>query len=180
MNFLRKIIILRLGHRQFRDKRITTHLGLVGRAFGADGMVIADTSDSEIENSIKKINQRWGGDFFIETNVSHTKFLKLQKEKGSIIVHLTMYGEVLDDTLIKKIKDFQKDIIIVVGSQKVPREIYELATYNISISNQPHSEVAALAIFLDRFYEGKQFTKKVEGAKFEIIPSKKGKNVKRL
>lgn len=180
MKYLSRIIILRLGHRQFRDKRITTHIGLVGRAFGADGMILTDISDSEIEESIKKTNKRWGGSFFVEMNVESIKYLKNWLEKGNIVVHLTMYGEYLEKSIIDGIKKTQKDIAIVVGSQKVPKQIYDLATYNISISNQPHSEVAALAIFLDRYFEGKQLRKVFKGAQFEIIPSKKGKNVKRI
>ena len=31
-----RLSVLRLGHRRQRDKRITSHLGLTARAFGAD------------------------------------------------------------------------------------------------------------------------------------------------
>ncbi len=31
-----RLSVLRLGHRRERDKRITSHLGLTARAFGAD------------------------------------------------------------------------------------------------------------------------------------------------
>ncbi|MCK7488956.1 MAG: hypothetical protein MZU79_00960 [Anaerotruncus sp.] len=40
--------------------------------------------------------------------------------------------------------------MIVVGAEKVPPEIYQLADWNVAVGNQPHSEVAALAITLDR------------------------------
>ena len=33
--------VLRLGHRRERDKRITSHLGLTARAFGADEVFLA-------------------------------------------------------------------------------------------------------------------------------------------
>jgi len=52
-----------------------------------------------------------------------------------------------------------------------------LADCNISIGNQPHSEIAALAIFLDRLFEGKQFDKGFSDGKMKIIPAEKGKNV---
>tara|TARA_B110000003_G_scaffold95670_1_gene97855 strand:- start:9036 stop:9311 length:276 start_codon:yes stop_codon:yes gene_type:complete len=45
--------------------------------------------------------------------------------------------------------NLDKPMIIVVGGTKVPGEVYRLANHNVSIGNQPHSEVAALAIFLD-------------------------------
>ena len=68
-------------------------------------------------------------------------------------------------------------MVIVVGAEKVPREIYEFADYNISIGSQPHSEISGLAVFLDRIQEGEQFHKAFLGAKRKIIPTKKGKNV---
>ena len=34
------IIVLRIGHRIGRDKRITTHVALVARAFGANKIII--------------------------------------------------------------------------------------------------------------------------------------------
>ncbi|HEY1211802.1 MAG TPA: tRNA (cytidine(56)-2'-O)-methyltransferase, partial [Nitrososphaera sp.] len=61
--------------------------------------------------------------------------------------------------------------------EKVPHEVFELADYNIAISNQPHSEIAALAIFLDRIFRGKQFKNTFAGAKLRIVPTKKGKKV---
>ncbi|MHA1386245.1 MAG: hypothetical protein ACTSR3_21030 [Candidatus Helarchaeota archaeon] len=35
-------------------------------------------------------------------------------------------------------------------------------------------------MFLDRYFEGKQLSKKFDGAKLEITPSKRGKIVKKL
>ena len=177
---MQQIIILRMGHRQFRDNRITTHVGLVGRAFGAKGMILADISDAAVEKSINEINKNWGGNFFVEMGVSHRVYIEEWVNKGNIVVHLTMYGDYLKKTLIEEIKKKEKDILVIVGSQKVPRIIYDLANYNISISNQPHSEISALAIFLDRYFEGKQLFNRFKGAKFEIIPSKKEKNIRRL
>jgi len=58
-----------------------------------------------------------------------------------------MYGEPWKEALPKI--NLDKPMIIVVGGTKVPGEVYRLANHNISIGNQPHSEVAALAIFLD-------------------------------
>jgi tRNA (cytidine56-2'-O)-methyltransferase len=53
---------------------------------------------------------------------------------------------------------------------------YEKADFNISIGNQPHSEVSALAIFLDRYTKGLWQKKKFDG-KIEILPTDKGKRV---
>ena len=63
------------------------------------------------------------------------------------------------------------------GNGDCPRAIYEKADFNISISNQPHSEISALAIVLDRLHKGKQFDMKFENSVRRIIPTKKGKKV---
>jgi tRNA (cytidine56-2'-O)-methyltransferase len=164
------ITVLRIGHRIDRDKRITTHVSLVARAFGADNVLI-DTLDRKIEENIESVNKRFGGDFEISTGINVKKTLS---EWKGIIVHLTMYGDELDKS-IKKI-EVNKDILIIIGAEKVPRYIYEIADYNISIGNQPHSEVAALAIFLDRINKGKWIDKKFKG-KLEIFPCNSGKKV---
>ena len=86
-----------------------------------------------------------------------------------------MYGENVNDAqeeLQKKDK-----ILIVVGAEKVPREIYELADFNVAVGSQPHSEISALAIVLDRINNGRQFDRDFPNAKRKIVPTKKGKNV---
>ena len=54
---------------------------------------------------------------------------------------------------------------------------YYLSTMNIAISNQPHSEVAALAVILDRIFSGHQLGMKFDNAKLKIVPEKQGKKV---
>ena len=162
--------VLRIGHRISRDKRITTHVALVARAFGADKILI-DGKDRKIEETIKSISTRFGGFFEIESGVDIKKIIR---EWNGIIVHLTMYGEELDKS-VNKI-DKGKDLLIIVGAEKVRPMYYEKADYNISIGNQPHSEVSALAIFLDRYSNGSWKKKKFNG-KIEILPTDKGKKV---
>lgn len=164
------ITILRIGHRIQRDKRITTHCALLSRAFGADEILI-DTLDNKIEKTVLNTGKRFGGNFKIKTGV---KTKKIIDEWKGIIVHLTMYGEKVDKA-VKKI-DTKENILIIVGAEKVPRYIYDKADFNISVGNQPHSEVAALAIFLDRITKGTWINKKFNG-KLEIIPCIKGKKV---
>ena len=163
------ISVLRLGHRIPRDRRITTHVALVARAFGAD-CVLVSTKDSVLERSVSNVVEKFGGDFHISTGVNWRRTLK---EWRGTIVHLTMYGERLKDALPKIGK---KDLIIVIGGEKVPAEVYDIADHNVSVGNQPHSEVAALAIFLDRLLGGKPLEREFEG-RMSIIPSEKGKKV---
>ena len=164
------ITVLRIGHRLGRDKRITTHVALVARAVGANKILI-DTKDDLIEKNIRSICSRFGGDFEIQSGINWKKIIK---EWKGVIVHLTMYGERLDKSV--KLIDQKKDLLIIVGAEKVPQRIYEEADFNISVGNQPHSEVAALTILLDRYNRGKWQEKKFNG-KIEIIPRNKGKKV---
>lgn len=163
------IAVLRIGHRIPRDKRITTHVALVARAFGADKIYI-DTKDKKIEETINSTCERFGKGFKIETGIKPKKIIK---DWSGIVVHLTMYGERLDTFTEKNIEE---DLLIIVGAEKVPFEIYELANFNVSIGNQPHSEVAALAIILDRVSKGKWVNKEFFG-KMKILPSNFGKKV---
>jgi len=168
--------VLRLGHRPERDKRMTTHVGLVGRALGAKGMLLA-SDDKGIERSIKEVTKRWGGDFFVQTGVKWRDELKKWKQKGGKVCHLTMYGEnVLD--VIAEIREGTNRIMVVVGAEKVPYDIFEAADWNVAVGNQPHSEIAALALFLDYLQEGKELKTKFEHAELEIVPRRKGKEVK--
>jgi tRNA (cytidine56-2'-O)-methyltransferase len=70
----------------------------------------------------------------------------------------------------------QDNILVVVGAEKVPAEMYDLADWNVAVGSQPHSEVAALAVFLDHLMEGQELTKDFDGG-LRIIPSPRGKQV---
>ncbi|AFK22245.1 tRNA (cytidine(56)-2'-O)-methyltransferase [Pyrococcus sp. ST04] len=171
------IVVLRLGHRPERDKRITTHVALTARAFGADGIIIvSEDVDEKVKASVEDVVKRWGGPFFIEFDKSWKKKIK---EFNGIKIHLTMYGLHIDDVIdeLKEKLKTGKDFMIIVGAEKVPREVYELSDYNVAIGNQPHSEVAALAVFLDRLLEGKGLRKEFKNARLKIIPQARGKKV---
>lgn len=171
------VTVLRLGHRLVRDERMSTHIGLVSRAFGAKELVLTGADDHTID-SITRVSGRWGGSFDVKYFRNWREFIR---NWSGTIVHLTMYGEILDDALprLKATveKEREKNILVVVGAEKVPREIYNLSNYNISVGSQPHSEVAALAVFLDRLFMGEELYSTFVKAKIRIKPSLKGKKV---
>ncbi len=169
-----KTVVMRMCHRPFRDMRVTTHVGLVARAFGADGVILADTSDKKVVESIQKVVDLWGGPFFVKSGLRWKEVLKEWKSSGGLVVHLTMYGLPVEEVM-EKVRG--KDVLIVVGAEKMPTEVFELADLNVSVGNQPHSEVAATAIMLDRIFEGSEFKKEFKKWKLKVTPSKKGKNV---
>ena len=168
------IEVLRIGQRLVRDDRVTTHVALVARAFGASKILMNEVNP-DIKKTIEKINETWGGDFSIKVIDSWKQVVKQKKEKGFKIVHLTMYGENINK--IQRDLAKEKNLMIVVGAEKVPREIYDFADYNVAIGNQPHSEISGLAVVLDRIQMGAQFENEFSGGKRKIIPEKKGKNV---
>jgi tRNA (cytidine56-2'-O)-methyltransferase len=67
--------------------------------------------------------------------------------------------------------------MLLVGCQKVPAEFFSdaVSDFNVAVGNQPHSECAALAVFLDRFFEGKELAKEFRKAKIKILPQERGK-----
>lgn len=168
-----KIEVLRIGQRVVRDDRVTTHVALVSRAFGASKILMQEVNP-EIKKTILEVNKRWGGNFEIEIIDNWKKTLNSKKDSFKI-VHLTMYGESID-SILDRLRQ-EKQILVVIGAGKVPHEVYDLADYNIAVGNQPHSEISALSVLLDRILQGKQFLKKYENAQREIIPTKKGKKV---
>ncbi len=85
-----------------------------------------------------------------------------------------MYGEHIDDIIQKIPKN--EDLLIIVGAEKVPGEIFKAADFNVAVGSQPHSEVAALALFMDRLLDGEGLRKDFYG-KIKIIPCKNGKKV---
>ena len=170
-----EIEVLRIGQRVVRDDRVTTHVALVARSFGAHKIYMNEVN-LEIEKTISNINKTWGGNFKIEIISGWKKIIKERKNSGVKIVHLTMYGQNIND-VETKIRNEGK-ILIVVGAEKVPKEIYELADYNVAVGSQPHSEVSALGVLLDRIQQGKQFEFKFENPERVIIPQEQGKEVR--
>ena len=171
------IAVLRLGHRLVRDDRTTTHVALVSRAFGCKKIFMTEVDDSILE-TIRKVCDDWGGSNEFEIEIIHDwkSLIYSWKKDNGIIVHLTMYGINIENLSL----DFEeeKNILIVIGASKVPKEVYSMADLNIAVGNQPHSEIAGLAIFLDRFYHGKELVYSFENAKMKIIPSLHGKKVR--
>ncbi|MEM2129235.1 MAG: tRNA (cytidine(56)-2'-O)-methyltransferase [Candidatus Bathyarchaeia archaeon] len=171
-----KIWVLRLNHRPMRDKRVTTHLFLTARAFGAEGAFYSGEYDEKVEESIRKVNKSWGGTFGIVFSKEWKEVIHKWKKENGEIIHLTMYGLPIQN-VIDNIRQTSLKKLIIVGGAKVPREIYNLADWNVSVTSQPHSEVSALSIFLHELFEGKELTKEFENASQKIIPQAKGKKV---
>jgi tRNA (cytidine56-2'-O)-methyltransferase len=171
---MKRIVILRLGHRPVRDKRITTHVGLTARAFGAEGMLLA-SDDRKLAENILDVAKRWGGDFYVKNDVNWKTEIRMWKDGGGKVCHLSMYGMNLPD-VVSEIGQCE-NLMIVVGAEKVPFEIYEMADWNVAVGNQPHSEVAAVAVTLDRIAANDPLKNEFSGGELKIIPAERGKKV---
>lgn len=160
-----------MGHRLPRDERISTHVALVARAFGAKSMIYSGQQDEGLERSVRRVVEEWGGDFEISYHPDPLKVIREYKRKGYFVLHLTMYGLPLKEHL----KEVGEKVLVAVGSEKVPGAVYEEADLNASIGTQPHSEVAALAIALELLCPS-VFTREFKGKK-RVIPQRKGKKM---
>ncbi|MBR9689875.1 MAG: tRNA (cytidine(56)-2'-O)-methyltransferase [Candidatus Altiarchaeota archaeon] len=170
------ISVMRYGHRIGRDKRTTTHVGLVARAFGADEFVLVGMDSTPLK-TLENVVDNWGGDFRAIRIKNWRKFLR---DFSGVKIHLTMYGLPLNKILSKIKADYtkSKNLLVFVGAEKVPPEVYELCDYNVAVGNQPHSEIAALAVFLDHFVDAQSIG--FDGAVLRVEPQARGKKVVKL
>jgi tRNA (cytidine56-2'-O)-methyltransferase len=168
------VVVLRLGHRPGRDERTTTHVGLTARALGADRLVLEATAEGRRE-TVEDITDRFGGPF--EVTVSESPMGVVRAFEGTV-VHLTMYGRPVQG-VAGEVRAAHREgpLLIVVGAEKVPFEVYQRAEFNVGVTNQPHSEIAALAVFLDRLFEGAELDREWEDADRKVVPQAEGKRV---
>lgn len=177
-----EVVILRLGHRLVRDARMSTHIGLVSRAFGARSLFVTGADDETVD-SLRKLTKNWGGEFEVSYVKNWREFVRKWDGK---VAHLTMYGEHLDDIIprirgdLESASEKKRKLLVVIGAEKVPGDVYKLADYNVAVGNQPHSEIAALAVFLDRLFMGGELYYLFENARIRVFPNPHGKEVERL
>ena len=174
-----KIVVLRLGHRYVRDDRVTTHVFLVARAFGADKVIYSGQRDEKLEVRLDDITKMWGGSFEVEYEKDWKQTIVNWQEAQGEIVHLTAYGLPVQNVTLE-IRQSKKDKLVIVGGAKVPRIVYALSDWNVSITSQPHSEISALGIFLHEFFEGKELSKIFQNPKLRIIPESRGKKIMKI
>jgi tRNA (cytidine56-2'-O)-methyltransferase len=174
----KSVSVLRIGHRYVRDYRTLTHLCLVSRALGAETIYLEEVDDGLLE-SVEAVNRAWGGSFKVVKVSSWRAVVRQAKDDGRTVIHLTMYGLPIQDK-VAELRRKGSSFLIAVGGPKVPGDAYGLADYNIGVTSQPHSEIAALAILLHELQGGEELKKEFASAKLKIIPSGNGKKVEKL
>jgi len=170
----RSIKVLRVGQRYVRDDRTLTHLCLVSRALGAEAIYLED-AEKDVTGTLEEVNRTWGGEFKATLGAPWRSIIREAKKDGRSVVHLTMYGLPIQDV----VQDLRKldRILIVVGGPKVPGEVYLEADFNVAVTSQPHSEVAALAIALHEIQGGEELKRTFPKSRLRILPSAHGKRV---
>ncbi|MFB6167480.1 MAG: tRNA (cytidine(56)-2'-O)-methyltransferase [Haloferacaceae archaeon] len=169
-----EVAVLRLGHRPGRDDRMTTHVALTARALGASRVILPENA-SDAADTARSVTERFGGPFAVEQDGSWRARIR---EWDGVVVHLTMYGEPVQ-TVEDEIRTAGRPapVLVVVGAEKVPFDVYERADWNVAVTNQPHSEVAGLAVFLDRLFEGRELDREWVDAERRVVPEATGKRV---
>ncbi|QQG48107.1 MAG: tRNA (cytidine(56)-2'-O)-methyltransferase [archaeon] len=170
----KSIQVLRVGQRYYRDERTLTHLCLVSRALGAESIFLED-AEKDVTRTLAEVNEAWGGDFQAFLGAPWRRVIQDAKKEGRKVVHLTMYGLPIQD-VATELRKLEK-VLLVVGGPKVPGRVYHEADYNVAVTSQPHSEVAALAIALHELQGGEELKRTFQKSKLRIQPSARGKRV---
>ena len=165
------VAVLRIGHRAGRDPRLTTHLALAARALGARAMYL-HPPDPGLVDRLNSVRSRWGGSFEVIGVSDWRTIVRAHRDRT---VHLTMYGEPIDRAMPGLRR--RRTLLVVVGGAKVPPDLFRLATWNVAVGAQPHSEVSALAVLLDRL-GGVPSGRRFSGARTRIVPQARGKRVR--
>ncbi len=170
-----ELVVVRLGHRPGRDDRMTTHVGLTGRALGADRFVLIGDHDAPLER-IDDVTRRFGGPYETERRDTFGQFVR--GWTGDLL-HLTMYGIPIQKR-VDEVRAARDDLAIIVGAGKVSFDIYEAADWNVAVTNQPHSEVASLAVCLREIGGPASLAPSFAGGTHRVRPRELGKCLERI
>jgi tRNA (cytidine56-2'-O)-methyltransferase len=143
----------------------------VARAFGAERLYL-NPPDPELARRVSEVSARFGGSFEVEGTEN---WKSVVRQFDGVVVHLTMYGLPME-RFLPRLRGV-RSILLVVGGAKVPNELYRLATHNLAVGHQPHSEVGALAVVLSSL-RGTPGPGAWPGARQAIVPRARGKMVR--
>jgi tRNA (cytidine56-2'-O)-methyltransferase len=127
--------------------------------------------DPDLTDRLRSVTRRWGGSFEV---VPTDDWKGTLRSFNGPVVHLTMYGLPLARVIPRLARADR--VLFVVGGAKVPAELYRRANFNVAVGHQPHSEVAAVAVALERLL-GLPGPRAMSGARQVIVPQARGKRV---
>lgn len=145
-------------------------LCLTARALGASEITFIGKTNKKILNYINNLNKNWGGSFKVLFAKSYKEVLKSSSKY--VKVCLTRYGTPLQNK-IYSLKTY-KNMVLIIPPSSIKEPSKYSPDFNISVTSQPHSSSAALAVFLHEFYNGRELAMHFENAKYKLIPDNNG------
>jgi tRNA (cytidine56-2'-O)-methyltransferase len=133
--------------------------------------MLLEPPDPDLAARVAHVVRGWGGEFEVR-GVDNWK--QVVRASDALVVHLTMYGLPLERVLPRLRR--APRVLLVVGGAKVPPELYRISDVNVAVGHQPHSEVAAVAVVLDRLL-GVPGPVRLPGAHRRVVPRARGKRV---
>ncbi|MDE1856552.1 MAG: hypothetical protein KGH98_00540 [Candidatus Micrarchaeota archaeon] len=156
-------------------------LALAARALGASGISFCFDDKKRVEKAkisrkMGSIAKEWGGTFKVEFPEDWKEWIGAKKNYKKI--YLTMYGVPMRK-LTYTLRTY-KNILLVVTTNKPLKDLFGVADFNISITNQPHTSVSSVAVFLYEFYKEREPAMKFENAKVKVVPTDRGMMVEKV
>jgi tRNA (cytidine56-2'-O)-methyltransferase len=127
--------------------------------------------DAPLTARLDAVSRAWGGAFEV---VPTPDWRRAVRAFDGSVVHLTMYGLPLERVLPRLRR--ARHLLVVVGGAKVPPELYRLSSVNVAVGHEPHSEVAAVAVLLERLL-GVPGPVGAGAAPRRVLPRARGKRV---
>ena len=145
-------------------------LCLTARALGASEITFIGKTDKKLLKHLNALNKAWGGTFKVSFAKSYQEVIKSSSKY--VKVCLTRYGIPLQNK-IYALKTY-KNIVLIVPSSATKDVSKYTPDFSISVTSQPHSGSAAVAIFLHEFYSGRELAMHFENAKYKLVEKENG------
>lgn len=155
---------------------VNLNMCLTARALGAAEIIFIGRKDQRLPRYMGAVNAKWGGSFKVKFMGRYAEAIKSASRYAK--VNLTRFGVPLKQK-IYQLRTY-KNILLIVSLKDEAGPIHRLSDFNISISSQPHSCTASIAVFLHEFYNGRELAMHFENARFKVIPKERGAEVRRL
>jgi len=149
---------------------------LTARAMGASEMILTTKKNDKLVKYIHDLERKWGGRFRVGF-VNNYK-TALDNAVNYKKVYLTRYGVPLNK--LAYTLNTYKNIMLIVSPATTSPKLHNIADFNVSVTDQPHSSSAAIAVFLHEFYRGRELAIHFENAKYKVIPKEHGVSVSKI
>ena len=161
------IIVLAIGKPKYESM---VDICLTARALGASSVVLTSSShemNSKLKRFCNSVTNRWGGNFSVQFVSNWKSYISTKTNYKT--VYLTRYGIPIQKQQYS-IRSY-KNILLIISTDKERPELNKISDFNISITAQPHSSIASMAIFLNMYYAGRELSLNFSKAQYKVVPS---------